>query len=210
MYYKSTLVQVVQKVVVHKQFFRQSHCFTYRDSLPKMDGPKTKIFWIKDVEMSKSVFVVQGVFICPSAQEEHKSPRALLNKDTMQRYTCRWTCQQLCNLFMFLAGTCIGFGFLPPPRPPTPCQYISGVSGPHIFHFIMEYEMLYSKIEGRWWLFENGACQWSMNFHFGPPMNIKKLCLVRFSRFNFQEPFDMTSAQTEIWFQSSLFFNGLY
>jgi hypothetical protein len=26
---KSTLVQVVQKVVVHKQFFRQSHCFTY-------------------------------------------------------------------------------------------------------------------------------------------------------------------------------------
>jgi hypothetical protein len=29
MYYESTLVQVVQKVVVHKQFFRQSHCFTY-------------------------------------------------------------------------------------------------------------------------------------------------------------------------------------
>jgi hypothetical protein len=27
MYYESTLV--VQKVVVHKQFFRQSHCFTY-------------------------------------------------------------------------------------------------------------------------------------------------------------------------------------
>jgi hypothetical protein len=29
MYYESTLVQVVQKVVVHKQFFRQSHCFKY-------------------------------------------------------------------------------------------------------------------------------------------------------------------------------------
>jgi hypothetical protein len=29
MYYESTLVQVVQKVVVHKQFFIQSHCFTY-------------------------------------------------------------------------------------------------------------------------------------------------------------------------------------
>jgi hypothetical protein len=29
MYYESTLVQVVQKVVVHKEFFRQSHCFKY-------------------------------------------------------------------------------------------------------------------------------------------------------------------------------------
>jgi hypothetical protein len=29
MYNESTLVQVVQKVVVHKQFFRQSHCFKY-------------------------------------------------------------------------------------------------------------------------------------------------------------------------------------
>jgi hypothetical protein len=34
MYYESTLVQVVQKVVVHKQFFRQSHCFTYIVALP--------------------------------------------------------------------------------------------------------------------------------------------------------------------------------
>jgi hypothetical protein len=34
MYYESTLVQVVQKVVVHKQFFRQSHCFTYIVGLP--------------------------------------------------------------------------------------------------------------------------------------------------------------------------------
>jgi hypothetical protein len=29
MYYELTLVQVVHKVVVHKQLFRQSHCFTY-------------------------------------------------------------------------------------------------------------------------------------------------------------------------------------
>jgi hypothetical protein len=38
MYYESTLVQVVQKVVVHKQFFRQSHCFTYIVILPLQYG----------------------------------------------------------------------------------------------------------------------------------------------------------------------------